>query len=301
MSRIISIVTDWSASLGSGHIQRMMNLIFLINSRKDFKAYLINQKKFIEGFREFDEYIRQEINPETSLIIRDLRDSSKEQIEELQKTAPVLVIDDLGCGAEASDFKINILPDPETKKHDLKKFLYGYNFINSIKHLNHNNYYKNIDISFYTGYKPSEKYVSSILELFPDNATAAVLSGENSFIYINKNKSDFNIQYSEALLKSKIVLSHFGLTIYEGSACKAVPLTLNPTEYHMNLTGIVKNELGIIDLGLIDNLDRNEASKIIKNTIEDIKTEKASLENTLAGIESASNEFYKFLLKLPLN
>jgi hypothetical protein len=301
MSKIISIVSDWSASLGSGHIQRMMNLARLINSRKDFKAYIINQKKFIHSNTEFDDIMLNEIHPETSLIIRDMRDSLKVQIEKLKKISPVLVIDDLGQGADYADFKINILPDPATNSHDINKFLYGYNFSESIKSLCSSGIQnKDIDIAFYTGYKPEEHYISTILKLFPDKTSAAVLSGEESFLFKNGERKDFNMKYSEALVRSKIMLSHFGLTIYEGFACGALPMTINPTDYHMTLTEIVKKEMGIVDIGLLDTLDKSRATEIIKNSLSDIKAEPVFPQKILNRIESASNEFYEYLLKLPV-
>ena len=299
MSKVISIITEWSASIGSGHIQRMMALASLINSKNDFKAYIINQKTFIEGYREFDDIILNDIHPETKFLIRDMRDSSQDQIEKLKKIAPVLVIDDLGEGANYADLKISILPDPQTNTHDIKKFLFGYNFSESIKSLQPKHFYnKDIDIAFYTGYKPDINYVSLITNLFPANSTYAVLSGNESFLFQNGEKKNFNLKFSEAILRSKILISHFGLCIYEGFACRSVPMTINPTEYHGILTKIVQKEMGIIDLGLLDTLDKNKAAEIIKKTLADIKAEPVSPEEVLNRIINSENEFYNYLLNI---
>ncbi len=299
MSKVISIITDWSASIGSGHIQRMMSLARLINSKKDFKAYIINQKKFIEDYRKFDDIILNDIHPDTFFIIRDMRDSVQDQIEKLKKFAPVLAIDDLGKGSDHADFKISILPDPQTNKHDIDKFLYGYNFSESIKSLQSKPIYnKDIDIAFYTGYKRDHNYVSSIIKLFPHNSTAAVLSGKESFLFQDGERKEFTLEFSEALLRSKILISHFGLTIYEGFACRTVPMTIHPTQYHGTLTKIVQKEMGIIDLGLFETLDKNSAAEIIKRTLADIKAEPVSPSQVLNRIINSENNIYNFILNI---
>ena len=108
----IIIVTGTGGILGTGHLQRMLNLAVHLNSTDDFSASIFLKQNYYHTEKSFGNIITDSIPENTDLIIRDMRDSSAEDIQLLKEKAPVLVVDDSGPGNMSADYIITLLPVP---------------------------------------------------------------------------------------------------------------------------------------------------------------------------------------------
>ena len=104
-SKVYYIDTFWGDTIGYGHVQRMMTLLWYLN-QKDCKAFFVSET--IPPFfpAHMKSYVKTDIDIQPDIIIRDKRDSSVEELKVLQKKGRVLVIDDNGKGRESADFVI---------------------------------------------------------------------------------------------------------------------------------------------------------------------------------------------------
>jgi hypothetical protein len=267
---MIAIITAWSESLGMGHIQRMSSLVWYLNESRNIKAFLII-KRLPDSFPpELSKYVKADIDFSPDLIIRDMRDSSEEEIIGLKKISKIMVIDDYGPGRGSADRIIDILPDPESEKKDkqFNNLIYGYNFLKSLSLLKDKTILKNIDTAIYPGNSPTEEYIDFLSSLIPKHSSFAVLNYNNSCLNRNGSRVSINdLSHAEIILSSKAVLSHFGILLYEGliSGCRLI--SLNPSEYHSKLTDLMKEEADLINLGEYKKINKNSAAKIIKATI----------------------------------
>ena len=89
---MIAIITTWSKSLGMGHIQRMSSLAWFLNESKNIKTYLILER-LPESFPlELKKYVKTGIDFSPDIIIRDMRNSSEEEIKGLKKISKVFLL-----------------------------------------------------------------------------------------------------------------------------------------------------------------------------------------------------------------
>lgn len=260
-STVIAVKTDWGSSLGMGHIQRMTSLLRHLNSQKNIKAYLVAgtlPRFFPENLTP---YAKKKIGADADLVIRDMRDSSSGEIKELRKICPVIVIDDNGSGRHEADYRIDFLPNPVHQDSDLSGcFIYGYNFISSLEKIKEGTITKDIDFSIYTGSPEGAGHKEFILSLLPKDARTAVLGGETPVIRENGKECVLNDRsYSEIILSSKVIISHFGITLYEANISGCKPVSVNPGQYHHSLSEMAKDKLNLLNLGVSDKIDVKDA------------------------------------------
>jgi spore coat polysaccharide biosynthesis predicted glycosyltransferase SpsG len=250
-SKHITIVTDFNDNLGSGHIQRMSSLMSYIHYNTDYKISMVckDTPSFLAA--ELQKNITNNIQGNTSLIIRDMRDSRDEDISKLQNHGPVLVIDDMGPGREIADFAWDILPNPQSGNYRKNLFIYGYSFMSDIKNLSIKE--RDIDFSVYIGMNPSKKEIEYVLSLLPEGSITAFLMGEKSLIFTGYNFSKLDMNPLQAMARSHSLITHFGLTMYEGLLMKLNVFTLNPSKYHSDLCNMIINDNPIINLGTFEN------------------------------------------------
>ncbi len=275
----IAIVTGWGQSLGCGHIQRMASLADFLLAETAYPVTLCTEEK--PGFLSsvLQKIWSAEVPSGNQIIIRDLRDSSIDSITELKKRGPVCVIDDSGPGRNLADFRIDLLPGRllkyEKKHYHPECFIYGINFINSLKGMKKKP--RTIDTAVYTGFGPDKRYIDFLKMILPENTTSVFLSGTETFIIdTDKNERKTKGPYAELLLSSKILVTHFGITLYEGFLSRCGLATINPTEYHNELVTIIKNVMNIQNLGVYGSISIDESryaiQKILSET-EDIAVE----------------------------
>lgn len=285
----IAIISGWDGGLGRGHIQRMASLLDHLVRRTDMPAVLLAERPpdfFPEDLRR---HVRPASRGRVALFVRDMRDSTAEEIRLLKKTAPVLCVDDLGPGRDLADRAVDLLPNPaRSDRHpDGGLFLYGYSFCTALSKLGDAVIPKTIDCAIYPGAMSSDDDVRVLLSLVPDGSACAVLRGRDSFLrrgtYVKEIGQD---EYARLLLSSRLLISHFGISLYEARAARCRPVALNPTEYHSNLCDIAPAELGIKNLGTRDTFDPSAAAA----TIREILAEPSVGEVSASLVHSAVRE-----------
>ena len=302
MKTRIVIVTGSGGILGTGHIQRMLKLAVELNCVNSFSAS-IYLKQNIHPFPEkFTSLLTDAIPPDTSLIIRDMRDSSIDEIMSLRNLAPVLAIDDSGEGRDYADFAINLLPVPsgilKNVKPDISRFLYGYNFTEGIESLKKTKpYNRDIDVTVYAGYEPSPGLVSSIRESIPENAYSVLLAGGRANSLTGKSVPP-EITYAEVVSRSKILITHFGLTMFEAHACGCSIAALNPTPYHRALTDIIEKEFNIIYSSEYSLLSPVDLHHIIEKELHIFTERNISLDDIINKINTNTESFIDYIKQI---
>jgi spore coat polysaccharide biosynthesis predicted glycosyltransferase SpsG len=267
----IAIKTSAGDSLGTGHIQRMCSLLWYLNERKNIKAFLISDYTGDSFPSVLKKYSKTNFDFLPDIIIRDMRDSSEDEIERLKKTSPVIVIDDNGQGRKAADHAIDILPNPEAKNKEFnnKIFLYGYNFLTALLELNNKNLKKELDFAIYPGNSASSEFIGFLTSLLPEKSSYAMLTGKNSYLIKNGKKENLKESlYAETILSSKAVISHFGITLYESFIAKCKIISINPSEYHSKLADMAGDYLHITNLGESAKLNAADAKVSIKKATQ---------------------------------
>jgi len=247
-NKTINIITDFNEKLGNGHIQRMLSLCTYLNEFTENRAFIINKKR-IKGF---EKYFLDEITTDVNLIIRDLRDSTESEAGKLKKIAKLVVIDDNGTGKKYADKSINLLPNLNTpfQDFDFNRFILGYNFLFSLKNLKEKQIEKEYDLAVYAG--TDLKTFSFLKKILPKDLKVVVLAGKKSYGINIKKEALEEETYSKLILKSKFLLTHFGITMFEGFFSSCNLIALNPSNYHNKLTKIIEKKFDINNLGVLD-------------------------------------------------
>ncbi|MGL4369058.1 MAG: hypothetical protein ACRCUT_05215, partial [Spirochaetota bacterium] len=188
----IALQCAWGDYYGSGHIQRMGALLHYLLSEKGIEAYLVTDPAPSFSSEDISSHTAASISPDTGLIIRDMRDSTEEQISALKRTAPVIVIDDLGAGRDCADLALDLLPN---LKYPLAApsffeapFIYGYNFYKAITQLPHKEFAKDVDFCVYAGFNAGQEYCDYLQSLVPSDSSAVILDGKESVLIYHGKK-----------------------------------------------------------------------------------------------------------------
>ncbi len=303
-NKIIAIKCAWGESLGMGHVQRMTTLLWYLNQKDDISACLVMDAAPDFFPQNLLQYVRPEFDIKPDLVIKDMRDSSAGEIRQLKDICPVLVIDDIGEGRSAADSKIDLLPNPEIRDSENTAFrrdifLYGYNFVTSLRDLGNQKIEKSIDFSIYPINSGRQENIDFLLSLLPDRSSVAVLGGKAPCIVQNGEKHELtNKSYAEIILSTKIIISHFGISLYEGDIAGCKLVSINPSSYHDTLSEMEEDNLGLVNLGIKDKLNKDEASAKIESLLRTTKFESIPpnevYDKTIENLE----RFYLFLKEL---
>ena len=150
---------------------------------------------------------------------------------------------------------IDLLPNLRYSIYNKDTFIFGYNFADSIRRLGSRRIEKKIDIALYCGMDAPPATVRRLVPMLPDHATTAVLAGENSFFLQDGIRFPLDMTVSETLAASKVLFTHFGITLYEGHAAGCRLVCINPTPYHADLAEKARTDLDIINLGVIERVN----------------------------------------------
>jgi len=294
----IAIISGWDGGLGRGHIQRMASLLDHLVHRTDIPAILLAERPpdfFPEDLRR---YVLPEPGGRVALFVRDMRDSTAEEIRLLRKTAPVLCVDDLGPGRDLADRAVDLLPNPvrPDRPSDCGLFLHGYGFRTSLAALGDAVIPKTIDCAVYAGASSSDEDVRLLLSLLPDCSACAVFRGRGSFLRRGSAvQPSGHDEYARLLLSSRMLISHFGISLYEARAALCRPVALNPKEYHSNLCDIAPEELGIVNLGTRDSLDAAAAAATIRKILAEPPVGEVSAPAVHAAVRENLDRFCALL------
>lgn len=270
--RVIAIITDWSSELGSGHVQRMISLADFINHQPGFRAIIVNEKPLsVPG-------APQTVTPAEfrssaiDRIVRDQRDSSVSDIVALRTIAPVIAVDDHGEGRYVAQRVIDLLPHPSHRQNrqcyrgDL--FLYGYSFTQSVSAFNESMQNEPIDAALYLGHDPNPDDIAWFRSLLPPHCRCVVLAGSYQLLFHESQVEKINEPYVSLLMASRVLITHFGITLYEGFLAGCRLLTINPGIYHAELADMASAQLGLVNLGIRQTLDREKARTVIAASLE---------------------------------
>ncbi len=261
----IAVLVGWGEKYGTGHIQRMAALIRHLNTKTDVEALLWSDSppKFITGLATIP--TGKVRGNRIDLIIRDMRDSSAEEMLSLKDRAPVLALDDLGPGRSEADFVLDLLPHASgllsgEGTPDDGLFIFGDTFISGLARLGERVIEKTIDYALYTGFGASSEYITFLKSLLPRSSTNALLQGSSLLVSDSSGSREFGqSDYSLLLLSSKVLISHFGVSLYEAAAAGCRPVAINPTAYHSLLSDHAPTSLGLRNLGVSGTIDREKA------------------------------------------
>jgi len=297
----VSIITGWGEGLGNGHLQRMANLASYLISR-GLQASIISGNRPEPFPGDASQLFSGKILPGTDLIIRDMRDSETGEIEALKKYAPVLAVDDSGPGRQSADFNLTLLPNPAgsvSGQPSYDMFIYGYNITREIKMLGKKKIHKTMDISLYL---PLDimKNMNSILRILPEEMTVTIMSHNGPAIIKNGSILPLNKNHTEILLSSRLLVCHFGITLFEGHLSGCYLATINPTGYHSSLSDAVKSELGLENLGVYPGINP-DSKKIISELVASNVSGLADPSKINDRIQENLDRLHGFLLKDCLN
>lgn len=291
----IVIITGTGAHLGAGHIQRMLTLASYIQNKNEFNPLILTNNK--KGLPAEFQHLGISALPDCSLIIRDKRDSSETEIADLKKHAPVIAVDDAGKGRNIADYVMDLLPNLQHKlsqefyREDL--FIYGYNFTKGIKIALEKTKEKSIDIAIYTGSIPDESVTESLNKIMPEKARVYHLTGKGSLDFFTRKPVQNNLTCPEILLSSKILITHFGLTLFEGYASGCRLFTINPSEYHKDLTALVQEKMNITDLEYL--IKTNNAKKGLEEILMKNDSHQIPDKNILNSLSKGVENFYTLI------
>ncbi len=281
----IIILTAWGGSYGSGHIQRMGFLCRLLKEH-GYNVSLVCSSR--PSFLNDDISIIESVPDHAKVIIRDMRDSSPEEILPFRKIAPVIAIDDCGEGRHSADWAIDLLPNLKypmiTPQFENSPFLFGYTFARAAEALMSTPVDKDIDLLIYTGINPSPEYMSFIYKCIPEGWRSLIADGNECAECSEGKKTGEVINYTESLLRSKILLSHFGISLFEGRLCGCALASVNPTEYHSSLAHLVRESMGVVNFGVFGHIHPDMVKKGLKEiTVHSQKTDGSIIRKKIAA------------------
>lgn len=291
MKADIVIVTVMGPELGQGHFQRMATLLAALRDRHHLHAGMIIDPAVGEVPEEIMPHVLGEIgSPE--LIIRDMRDSTSEEVETLRRIAPVCVIDDRGPGRKEADFVLDILPHPDVDsgvKAERGDFLYGYNFLQSLVSLPKPVIEKKTDFIVYAGAFPAPGGVDSIASMLPAGSDWFLL-GKGRPVYFGRDGSRTypDAGYAEMLLSSRVAITHFGVFLYEASVSGCALVTVNPTEYHSVLADIAGRSMELTNLGVFPGAEMESSSLLIKKALDSVMLKEAGRDETILRVAEST-------------
>jgi len=235
------------------------------------------------------------------LIVRDMRDSTVEEMEELRKQGPVVALDDLGPGSGRADVQINLLPMPDSEPAARDRavpecFLYGYGFLSSLERVGGKPLPREVDFAFYPG-DGGDEYISFVLSLLPPKASCVVLGRKGPRLFRKGAfvESPGLKEYAETLLTARVVISHFGITLYEARAAGCEVVSLNPTDYHSRLSDRAPLALNMLNLGTRESIRKEEAAALLKSRLASAREERADPKKVLEDVRSRLDAFCAFL------
>ncbi|MGB4268477.1 MAG: hypothetical protein WBK20_04770 [Spirochaetota bacterium] len=285
----ITIITDSGPHIGQGHWQRM--LLFAWYCLHNGIPVTLVHKHGLPDFSGFPVKLSNSVGENTSCIIRDMRDSSKEEIEQLRAIAPVIVIDDCGEGRHYATAAIDLLPNiygktANTFESTVPLFLYGYNLYQSLLQAEAI-ISKDIDCFIY-----ATTFDATVLCDILGKHYSFVCSDGNTFTTNTALLSRTN--YSNLIAHSKVVISHFGISIYEALLCACHCIILNPTAYHNELSHTLQNTTMLVHHQLYNHEHIPQIIGILKNFLEQAHTH-VDTAHCISTIQTNLKNFYDAL------
>ena len=298
----ILIVTGTGGALGTGHLQRMLALAVHLDIIDFFSVKIFLKQNSFPPDEIFKNLLTETIPENIDLIIRDMRDSTVEEILLLKQIAPVLAIDDSGSGHPITDYQITLLPVPSEAgkpvKPDTSMFLYGYNFSKGMESLAEKIFFdRDIDVAVYAGNDPSLEFVDKIKKAIPETVNSILLTGKEPVI-LTGNMQLSDTGYAEILCRTKIMITHFGLTMFEAHTCGCMIAALNPTSYHNTLAELMREEFSILYNSEYNFFLPEDLRNVIEKALKNFTDKKISINYIIEEVNKGRNNFTAYLKKI---
>ncbi len=285
----VTIITGTGKELGTGHFQRMLNLASFINSSGKYHAFFLTNESLIKNSFLSKLNTVREIPEDTALIIRDMRDSSPADVSQLRRKAPVMVIDDAGKGRFSADYRIDLLPGPHNNDQRDDLFLYGYNFTESLKSHDTEFIEKSNDLLLYQGAGDKDRCMEKIMNNLPQNI---------SYKIIGNTIPEVNFSYAETLISTKVVVTHFGIMLYEAFLSSCSLAVINPSSYHDMLTDKVSCRLPLVNLGQASQINYKAASDSLFRLVKSYDKKMIEVKKISEQINRNLMNFYNMIEKI---
>ncbi len=292
MKTRIAISTEATQTMGMGHLTRMLHLAESLNKDYDFSFFVITDEESIPILDE-SRFQSQLVNSETcgerirdfnpQLILVDRRDTDKLFLKELRKITRIITFDNSG-NTDYADRVINALPlangmEVPSNYSGLNYLILNDKIQSSVKHYAP---MKTAQILVtFGGSDPGglSRFVYKIFKELPQDynvkfVLGPLYSGEQDFSpYTCIRTNNIFQEISEA----DIVITSFGMTVFESLFIGTHPIVINPTPYHNSLAKT---------LDLITNLG-------VGGTEETIDSIQAGLLNVLKNTDIARETYRK--------
>ena len=242
---------------GTGHLLRTIDIILNISKNIRCALYIKKEEIIKEVANNIlktlpKDVVVSEIPKETHLIVLDNFRTSKDEILQLKKIAPVVCIDEGGEGRAYADFLLDVLPSLKIEKttSSLKYFpnIEDTSFIHlPINRKQESNKHKrkivpkNTKVLVSFGGENVAKQALPVAEHLSEiGFNVTVVAPNLSFEDItncSKNIQTFarieNLR--ERLCEWDVVVTHYGFTAFEALVAGVLTLLLSPTPYHYKL------------------------------------------------------------------
>ncbi|PIE98825.1 MAG: glycosyl transferase family 2 [Treponema sp.] len=261
--RLVVFVPSIAQGNGTGHIRRVVDIVKDLSKTTRCEIFVGNEKlpKFIETILSAlpSENIIKALPEKAALIVLDKFKTSRDEIKQLKKIAPVAAIDEGGEGRAEADYLLDVLPsllsnanNSEIIPEELKANLFEPAFIPLPQKRKHS--------------KISTKKRRSVF-LKPENTkTLVICGGEDAkkmslpigrtlvalgfdVTVVDPNITFDDIHNADGKLKLisgipnlrnqisewDMVITHYGFTAFEAVAGGCYVLLVSPTHYHYEL------------------------------------------------------------------
>lgn len=178
------------------------------------------------------------------LFILDVRDTDDNYIRELRKLAPVLTFDNFGTGTRFCDIVINALPGikdkPIQSNFNSNEYLIIDPLVYDYKRKTLPVKINQVYVSF--GGEDPYRLTEFILKNRPERLDkiewnvilGPLYQGKRKFSKVNIIENPKN--FYEELSHADLVITSFGITVYEALSMNIPVLLINPTAYHQSLS-----------------------------------------------------------------
>mgnify|MGYP005834575737 CR=1 FL=1 len=257
---------------GMGHLKRCMAIMDEgISIFESIICVLRGSQDFAEKGLKIPGIYKFVKNPESAgdidLVFSDLRDSNRRLMKRLQRVAPVIALDDMGDGKNRAHLTIYSLPTHEEVEGNFKgpEYIVLGGGINSVKPLSREDR-KGILVTF-GGSDPYDlsRRVTRVLNSLgfkPTVVKGPFYKGDIRDVdcYIVENPKSLHHLIGSA----ELVITSFGITMYEAFRLKTPVLLFNHTKYHWELG----RRLDVLNLGFFPETTKEELRERLSEALD---------------------------------
>jgi len=257
---------------GIGHLKRCITIINEgINLFEGLICVIRGSNEFLEKGLKIPCNYRFVNNPysveDIDLVFSDLRDSDLQLMKRLQRIAPVIALDDMGEGKNRAHVTIYSLPTLEEVEGNFKgpEYIVLGEGINSVQPLPREDR-RGILVTF----GGSDPFNLSILviRILNDLGFKPILV-KGPFFKGKIEDVDCSIienppSLHDLISRAELVITSFGITMYEAFRLKTPVLLFNHTKYHWELG----KRLDVLNLGFFPDTTTEELKQSLKSALD---------------------------------